>query len=99
MVEITKKVHTIEGITHPDPHGKVFPYLFIEENQDDLTLIDPSFLSQLPILENYLLDAGYDIKNVKRIILTHVHVDHAQAANAVKEKSGAKIGKLYLYHF
>jgi len=35
MVEITKKVHTIEGITHPDPHGKVFPYLFIEENQDD----------------------------------------------------------------
>ena len=91
MVEITKKVHTIEGITHPDPRGKVFPYLFIEENHDDLTLIDPSFLSQLPILENYLLDAGYDIKNVKRIILTHVHVDHAQAANAIKEKSGAKV--------
>ena len=81
MVEITKKVHTIEGITHPDPRGKVFPYLFIEENRNDLTLIDPSFLSQLPILENYLLNAGYDIKNVKRIILTHVHVDHAQAAN------------------
>ena len=65
--------------------------MFIEENQDDLTLIDPSFLSQLPILENYLLDAGYDIKNVRRIILTHVHVDHAQAANAIKEISGANI--------
>jgi glyoxylase-like metal-dependent hydrolase (beta-lactamase superfamily II) len=91
MVEITKNVHTIEGITHPDPRGKVFPYLFIEENSKELTLIDPSFLSQLPTLENYLLDAGYDIKNVKRIILTHVHVDHAQAANAIKEKSGAKI--------
>ena len=65
--------------------------MFIEENQDDLTLIDPSFLAQLPILENYLLNAGYDIKNVKRIILTHVHVDHAQAANKIKEKSGAKI--------
>ena len=91
MVEITKNVHSIEGITHPDPRGKVFPYLFIEENSKDLTLIDPSFLSQLPILENYLLNAGYDIKNVKRIILTHVHVDHAQAAKEIKKKTGAKI--------
>jgi glyoxylase-like metal-dependent hydrolase (beta-lactamase superfamily II) len=55
------------------------------EDQDDLTLIDSSFLSQLPILGNYLLDIGYDIKNVKRIILTHVHVDHSQAANEVEK--------------
>jgi glyoxylase-like metal-dependent hydrolase (beta-lactamase superfamily II) len=87
MVEITKNVHSIEGITHPDSRGKVFPYLFIEENSKDLTLIDPSFLSQLPILENYLLNAGYDIKNVKHIILTHVHVDHAQAANEIKKEN------------
>ena len=90
MTQITPKVHSIEGITHPDPRGKVFPYLFVED-QDDLTLINPSFLSQLPILGKYLLDIGYDIKNVKRIILTHVHMDHSQAANEVKRKSGAKI--------
>ena len=90
MTQITPKVFSIEGITHPDPRGKVFPYLFVED-QDNLTLIDPSFLSQLPILENYLLDIGYDIKNVKRIILTHVHVDHSQAANEIKKRSGAKI--------
>ena len=90
MTQITSKVHSIEGVSHPDPRGKVFPYLFVED-QDDLTLIHPSFLSQLPILENYLLDMGYNIKNVKRIILTHVHVDHSQAANEVKRKSGAKI--------
>lgn len=90
MAQIIPKVHSTEGLTHPDPRGKVSPYLFVE-NQDDLTLIDPSFLSQLPILENYLLDIGYDIKNVKHKILTHVHVDHAQAANEVKRKSGAKI--------
>jgi len=90
MTQITPNVHSIEGITHSDPRGKVFPYLFVED-QDDLTLIDPSFLSQLPILGKYLLDIGYDIKNVKRIILTHVHMDHSQAANEVKRKSGAKI--------
>ena len=90
MTHITSKVYSIEGITHPDPRGKVFPYLFVED-KDDLTLVDPAFLTQLPILENYLLDIGYDIKNVKRIILTHVHIDHSQAANEVKRKSGAKI--------
>jgi glyoxylase-like metal-dependent hydrolase (beta-lactamase superfamily II) len=61
------------------------------EDQHDLTVIDPSFLSQLPILENYLLDIGYDIKNVKRIILTHVHGDNSQVANEIKRKDGAKI--------
>src|SRR6478752_3629915 len=90
MAQITSKVYSIEGMTHPDPRGKVFPYLFVED-KDDLTLIDPAFLSQLPTLEKYLLDIGYDIKNVKRIILTHVHVDHAQADNEVKRKSGANI--------
>ena len=89
MTQITPKVYSIEGITHPDPRGKVFPYLFVEDQ--DLILIDPSFLSQLPILENYLLDIGYDIKNIKRIILTYVHVDHSQAANEIKKRSGAKI--------
>ena len=90
MTHITSKVYSIEGITHPDPRGKVFPYLFVED-KDDLTLIYSAFLTQLPILENYLLDIGYDIKNVKRIILTHVHIDYSQAANGVKRKSGAKI--------
>ena len=69
---------------------EVFPYLFVED-QNDLTLVDPSFLSQLPKIENYLLDIGYNIKNVKRIILTHVHVDHSRASNEVRRKSGAKI--------
>lgn len=84
MTQITPKVYSIDGVIHPDPRGKVFPYLFVED-QDNLTLIDPAFLSQLPMLEEYILDIGYDIKNVKRIILTHVHVDHAQAANQVKK--------------
>ena len=90
MTQITNNVYSIEGMTHPDPRGKVFPYLFVED-EDNLTLIDPGFLSQLPVLEKYLQAIGYEFKNIKRIILTHVHVDHAQAANEVKRKSGAGI--------
>jgi glyoxylase-like metal-dependent hydrolase (beta-lactamase superfamily II) len=90
MIEITKKAHTIEGFTHPFPGGKVVPYMFID-NVDELTLIDPSFLPQLPILENYIHNAGYEMINIKRIILTHLHIDHAQAANEIRKRTGAKI--------
>lgn len=90
MVEITKRVHTIDGFTHPFSRQKGCS-LYVYRNADDLTLIDPSFLPQLPILEDYILNAGYDIKNVKRIILTHLHVDHAQAANEIRNRTGAKI--------
>jgi glyoxylase-like metal-dependent hydrolase (beta-lactamase superfamily II) len=75
MVEITKRVHTIDGFTYPFLARKSVPYMFVE-NSDNLTLIDPSFLLQLPVLEQYILNAGYDIKKVKRIILTHLHIDH-----------------------
>src|SRR5215212_605031 len=90
MVEITKRVHTIDGFTHPFSRQKGCS-LYVYRNADDLTLIDPSFLPQLPILEDYILNAGYDIKNVKRIILTHLHIDHAQAANEIRKRTGAKI--------
>lgn len=72
MAQITQKVHSIEGITHPDPRGKVFLYSYVED-EDNLTLIDPAFFSQLPILEEDLHEIGYDIKNVTCIIVTHMH--------------------------
>ena len=31
------------------------------------------------------------MKNIKRIILTHLHVDHVQAVNEIKRKSGARL--------
>ena len=37
------------------------------------------------------MNAGYGIRNVKRIILTHLHIDHAQAANEIRGRTGAKI--------
>jgi glyoxylase-like metal-dependent hydrolase (beta-lactamase superfamily II) len=91
MVEITKKAHSIDGFTHPFPGGKVVPYLFIENVDDnDLTLLDPSFLPQLSILEDYIHNLGYNMNNIKRSILTHLHIDHAQAANEIRYRTGAK---------
>ena len=31
------------------------------------------------------------MRNVKRIILTHLHIDHMQAAHEIRKRTGAKI--------
>ncbi len=90
MTKITSDVHLIENLDHPFPGLKIVPYL-IEEAPNDLTLIDTCFSSELPKLKSYIVNAGYDFKNIKRIILTHVHIDHIQAANELKRLSGAKL--------
>jgi glyoxylase-like metal-dependent hydrolase (beta-lactamase superfamily II) len=90
MTKITSNIHSIENLDHPFPGLRIVPYL-IEEAPNDLTLIDTCFISELPKLKSYIFNAGYDFKNIKRIILTHVHIDHIQAANEVKRLSGAKL--------
>lgn len=83
-------MHSIDGLDHPIPSLGIVPYL-IEEQPDDLTLIDTCFASELPKLKDYIVNAGYEMKNIKRIILTHVHPDHTEAANEIKRLTGAKI--------
>lgn len=31
------------------------------------------------------------MENIKRIILTHLHIDHAQASNEVRKRTGARV--------
>jgi glyoxylase-like metal-dependent hydrolase (beta-lactamase superfamily II) len=52
-------------------------------------ILEFPFLPQLPILENYIHDAGYEMINIKRIILTHLHIEHTQAANEIRKRTGA----------
>jgi metal-dependent hydrolase (beta-lactamase superfamily II) len=60
--------------------------LFVENiDEDNLTLNDPSFLPQLPILKDNIHNLGYKMKNIKRVILTHPHIDHARGKSTSKE--------------
>jgi glyoxylase-like metal-dependent hydrolase (beta-lactamase superfamily II) len=90
MVEIVPKVHSIDGLDHPIPSVGMVPYL-IEEKPGDLTLIDTCFTCSIPKFETYVAEAGFDIKDIKRIVLTHLHPDHVEAANEIKRKTGGKI--------
>ena len=90
MVEIKHGVHLIEGLTHPFPGIGMVSYI-VEEAPHDLTLIDTCFVADVPKLEEYLHNAGYEISDIKRIALTHVHPDHTQAVNEIKRRSGGAL--------
>jgi glyoxylase-like metal-dependent hydrolase (beta-lactamase superfamily II) len=87
MTEIKHGIHSIDGLTHPFPGVGMVSYI-VEEAPHDLTLIDTCFAADLQKLEEYLHNAGYEISDVKRIVITHIHPDHTQAVNEIKSRSG-----------
>jgi glyoxylase-like metal-dependent hydrolase (beta-lactamase superfamily II) len=89
MTEIKHGVHLIDGLTHPFPGVGMVSYI-VEEAPHDLTLIDTCFSADLSQLEEYLRNAGYEITDIKRIVLTHIHPDHSQAANELKRRSAGE---------
>ncbi|MEH7623358.1 MBL fold metallo-hydrolase [Bacillus thuringiensis] len=52
----------------------IYPSLIILHNE--LTLVDTGYPSFLPLIENAILKHGYEMKNLKNIIITHYDDDH-----------------------
>ena len=82
----------IHKIAVPTPFqvGDVNAYLWDEE---PLTLIDsgPPTKKAKSSLVSSLSLLGYDIRDVERVVLTHLHPDHSGLASFIKEESGASI--------
>jgi len=53
---------------------------------DGVTLIDPGPTSCLPALEAGLRDRGLALRDVRALLLTHIHLDHAGAAGTIAER-------------
>jgi glyoxylase-like metal-dependent hydrolase (beta-lactamase superfamily II) len=87
MTEIKHGIHLIDGRTHPFAGVGMVSYI-VEEAPHDLTLIDTCFTADLPKLEEYLHNNGYEMTDLKRIVTSHVHPDHTQAVNEIKRRSG-----------
>jgi glyoxylase-like metal-dependent hydrolase (beta-lactamase superfamily II) len=54
--------------------------------RDGVTLIDPGPTSCLPALEAGLRDRGLSLRDVRTLLLTHIHLDHAGAAGTIVER-------------
>ena len=53
---------------------------------DGVTLIDPGPTSCLPALEAGLRDRGLTLRDVRTLLLTHIHLDHAGASGTIVER-------------
>lgn len=60
--------------------------------EEELTLIDTSASPSVPYIKKGLEDLGYQLDQVKYIIVTHIHLDHAGGAGLLlKDCPNAKI--------
>ncbi|MFE3974430.1 MULTISPECIES: MBL fold metallo-hydrolase [unclassified Peribacillus] len=62
----------------------IYPNLIIMNNA--LTLVDTGYSNSLPLIENEILKNGYEVKNLKNIIITHYDGDHIDSLYDFKEK-------------
>lgn len=53
---------------------------------DGVTVIDPGPTSCLPALEAGLQERGLALRDVRAVLLTHIHLDHAGAAGTIAER-------------
>ena len=53
------------------------------ETGDGVALVDPGPATCLPALEAGLGDAGFGLADVRAVLLTHIHLDHATAAGTI----------------
>ena len=74
-----------------NPLGWVLPYLI--EGDDGWTLVDSGWNvpEAFDALEQQLDDAGVGFRNLRTLLVTHIHPDHYGLAGQVKERSGATV--------
>lgn len=58
----------------------------ILQGADGVTLVDPGPTSCLPALEQGLRDRGLALRDVRSVLLTHIHLDHAGACGTIVER-------------
>lgn len=80
-------------ISLPTPWPAVGPVHVYLVRQDPVTLIDAGMYNQesREALLAGLRAAGVEVSDIKRILLTHAHMDHCGQAGWVREQSGAEL--------
>jgi hydroxyacylglutathione hydrolase len=84
MTQITEGVYFIKGIDEfiPDSHT----YVVGKPSSQDLSLIDPGLMGKGSYKIQSVKDMGIDPKAIKRIIMTHTHLDHIGCLHEIKEQ-------------
>ncbi|MEZ4769178.1 MAG: MBL fold metallo-hydrolase [Caldilineales bacterium] len=85
-------VSRLHRITLPTPFAVGPVHVYLAED-DPLTLIDsgPDTEDALAALQAGLAALGYDVSDVRRVVITHSHVDHYGLAHRIAAAGGAEV--------
>ena len=64
---------------------------FVLDSHDGPVIVDPGPSSTLGALREGLRSLGTDLSDVRHVLLTHIHLDHAGSTGSIVEASGAKV--------
>ena len=78
----------------PSRTGPTWVYLL---DQAGLTLIDSGAFGSFAELARGIADAGFDVGDVDRVVITHGHADHDGAVAQLVDESGAELWAHQLY--
>jgi glyoxylase-like metal-dependent hydrolase (beta-lactamase superfamily II) len=83
MKIIAPNLYTFTGL----PVGRVY----MIEDPDGLTIIDGGLALATNRILSQITASGHKLTDIKRILLTHAHLDHIGALPTLRERSGAAI--------
>lgn len=64
---------------------------YLIDTGDGLILIDTAMHETAYLMIENIRKLGYELTDIKKILLTHAHIDHIGAARTMKELTGAKL--------
>jgi glyoxylase-like metal-dependent hydrolase (beta-lactamase superfamily II) len=65
--------------------------VFLVDGDDGPTLVDAGWASAPRTVAAALGDLGYELRAIRRIVVTHAHPDHVQGLAALRGRTGAEV--------
>ncbi len=90
MLKLTESIVFISGQDEMIPDSHV--YLLGDPASQDLTLVDAGLVGKGRYKVKSILETGVELKDVKRVIMTHTHLDHIGCLSEImKEIPGLEL--------
>lgn len=84
MLKVTENIYFIPGQDEFIPDSHI--YLIGQKDSKDITLVDAGLMGKGYYKTRSIEEAGFKLEDVKRIIMTHTHLDHIGCLAEILEK-------------
>lgn len=89
-MKITDRVYIV-GSLQLGISGRWDSHVYLIEGSDGLVLIDSGGGTDSEKIFDNISKDGFDPRDIKTLLLTHVHFDHSCGAAEIREKTGCKV--------